>query len=525
MELTFQMTGSGGSTSITIPINELETKAYNASTTWSVDTSLYKITGAKLRFWTEGYYKIKYIYDSAGYTSGSYTGYKNQDTVEISLAAAVTEGRTGGLLTATLQRQSRYRAIYRDIYLVIEVEELTVEVESTALIGEAAVGELQSVTLINDSDTVTHTVRWQYGTADSGVKAYGAANRTVAWAVPADQVEALIRAYPDSDTIPGTVTVETLKADGTSLGSTPYNTSLRITAAQAGPAITLAETARTQDSVTAGRSDVVQGHTTLTLTPTVSLQLGATLRSIRWTTPDGGSEASTAQAVTWTPEKAGEATVRALVTDSRGMTAAANLTWTVKAYAPPVLTRVEAWRSDAGGAETDEGAWIHVEAEATVSSLTTLESIQARIKTVGGTVVVPWSALSAGAANLGSSLRGDLSYVVEIKATDALGQTGEASVAVASALYTIHRLRGGKGICFGRAASRMGVEVREDWPFYAHGEELLELTINAAHPPGSLLETIDGDFDPNTAWPWTEWGKIGTRSMGDMGTHVWVRAR
>lgn len=119
----------------------------------------------------------------------------------------------------------------------------------------------------------------------------------------------------------------------------------------------------------------------------------------------------------------------------------------------------------------------------------------------------------------------DRAYLLTVVLTDAYGRTAAASIEIPSAVYTIHRMAGGKGVAFGQTADRYGVEVTESWPFYAHGQEIMELVLDMAHPPGSILETIDGNSDPNVLWQWTEWAEADTGQAGAIITHRWIRAR
>ena len=93
------------------------------------------------------------------------------------------------------------------------------------------------------------------------------------------------------------------------------------------------------------------------------------------------------------------------------------------------------------------------------------------------------------------------------------------------AFYTVHRMAGGKGIAFGTISTTEGVTVNPDWPLYTHGQEIEHLILNAAHPIGSALETIDSGFNPSTLWPWTVWGRIATQTLDGMTVYLWVRAR
>jgi len=86
-------------------------------------------------------------------------------------------------------------------------------------------------------------------------------------------------------------------------------------------------------------------------------------------------------------------------------------------------------------------------------------------------------------------------------------------------------MAGGKGVAFGKIAEHKGVEVAETWPLYTHGEEIMELIVNAAHPVNSTLSTLDVRFDPRAEWPWTYWNLLSQVASTNPSytTYTWVR--
>ncbi|MBR6863204.1 MAG: hypothetical protein IKM73_17990, partial [Acidaminococcaceae bacterium] len=67
----------------------------------------------------------------------------------------------------------------------------------------------------------------------------------------------------------------------------------------------------------------------------------------------------------------------------------------------------------------------------------------------------------------------------------------------------------GTGIAFGKVCENDGaVEVRQDWDFYTHGQEIEHLLLDFAHPVGSVIESLSSTFNPNTLWPWTTWRQL-----------------
>ncbi len=115
--------------------------------------------------------------------------------------------------------------------------------------------------------------------------------------------------------------------------------------------------------------------------------------------------------------------------------------------------------------------------------------------------------------------------MVKFTATDKLGQTTTYTFQMSTATYTIYRMAGGNGVAFGQAATKRGVEVAPDWPFYSHGKEIQKLILDIAHPVGTVLESVSQTFDPNAAWPWSYWGVIPSANYATFATDVtvWLR--
>lgn len=549
--LTWTMRRNGtGANMIDIPAGTSETTTYPFSATWSVDTTQYRIISIAVRFTTnQAIGRIREATD--GTTIASYG----------STTRSVTSGQpfdwdmtpqfpslSSGTFTAKFSPANEFRNRYTDITLVVTVEELAEWEQSRAIIQDAIVGQPQTVTLVNDNANVYHDVTWTYGSVTSGVKHYTATQRAPSWAVPTASVEGLIRSQTASTIIAGTVTVTTYQPGGTVIGTTQWRANLIISQEQAGPDIAIDEASRTQDEHTATRTDIVQHHTAVQINPlAMPLRYGATLRNIRYLTPDGemiviptGTETGLSDyGVSYTPATAGSVTVRAVLTDSRGLTATAEIQLDVTPCAPPVFTTLDAYRSDANGAANDEGSYIRVVTQVTVSALTTLRSVQARVLTAdGSSEIVSYTALTDDGgylvATLAANLSPDDTCQVQLRAEDNLrdessqtsaGQVSHVIIGVGTSIYTIHRMAGGKGVCFGQVASRYGVEICEQWPLYTHGQEILELLMDTAHPLGSVIRTADPDWDPNTAWPWTLWGRIGTETAGGIDLTIWARGR
>ena len=107
-------------------------------------------------------------------------------------------------------------------------------------------------------------------------------------------------------------------------------------------------------------------------------------------------------------------------------------------------------------------------------------------------------------ALINKTLDAESSYTASFLAVDPLNQQTAITINVSTAIYTIYRMAGGKGVAFGKVAERMGVEVTPDWNFYVHGQEIFDMI----HPVGSYMMTSDSSYDPNLLWQWTKWTRM-----------------
>lgn len=443
-------------------------------------------------------------------------------TVTVAMDSGAWSNRTGGSLTFRFYAPAKYTISYTSIKVILTYR--AVAEPSTITVETAMAGEGQTVRITNTDPDVTHQVRWQYSNAssgwslDSGVISYGASTRAPAWAVPAADMAALWAGNTETGKITGTVTVVTCTGDGTQVGTTTADAELLLPETETTkPAITAAGMSGTPDTVAQHIAAVtgnqwVEDHTTATYSVTAAGYQGATITRIRVLTPDGSLTLSsgTGSAVVRT---AGRYAVGLEVEDSRGFIRTVTEQWVlqeVQAYHQPIITSLQAIRCDSSGQEAEDGGHVWVEASAVLADIAHTLTLRAAIREKGGSQIGTKAVMTGGTVILGGNLSEEITYVVTVEAEDEYGLTDEAEIEIGTGIITFSRLAGGKGVAFGKAAERYGVEIREEWPFFTHGQEILRLVVDMAHPPGSILETADAAFDPNTQWPWTVWGKLGS---------------
>lgn len=208
----------------------------------------------------------------------------------------------------------------------------------------------------------------------------------------------------------------------------------------------------------------------------------------------------------------GEVTVVAEVTDSRGLVGSATATVTVLPYEPPHLMPVEghtavvASRAENGVAgRKGEQLYLAVRAahapvirEGAAQNACTLEF---RISPLTGGEFSAWDTLPAdGQVGVvrGITLDPTQSYVVQLRATDTVGESAILAITIPTEQVAFHLKRGGKGAAFGKYAEQDRVlEIAPDWTLRLHGNlddtvTLVDTAANGMENAPTLRITLTG---------------------------------
>ena len=487
------------------------------------DTTNYILEQIALRF-TMGSgsgYSVKVSEQASGtWTSrlNAMDAANNGDTITLPLSAGSWENKTSGTLRALFYKRGTSQATYTNVSFVFTYRAKATA--STITVVRTMAGEPQTVQITNTDPDVYHKVTWSYGSYQthsltSGELTYGAATRSPAWAVPAADLQYLYMKTTTSAVATGSVLVKTYAADGTYIGEVSATATLDIPETDdVKPSFGTETMSVTPDAVAQliraeTNNPCVQGHTDVTLKYVGQPKYNASIASVTIITPDGIFTVANNTAKTYTLMTPGSYSVRVILTDSRGFTNEKTETlFTVQAYTAPVITSIQAVRSDDQGNEQPDGSYAWVEAVGVVTGNT--EIYKATIKPKGGSQIGSAVTLTGGTAILPSTgtLNEDTSYVITVTLEDAYGVQGTAEIELGTGTVTISRMAGGKGVAFGKPAEKYGVEVNADWPVYMHGKEVERLIIDTVYPPGTVLSNVDPDFDPNTQWTWSRWGKV-----------------
>lgn len=244
----------------------------------------------------------------------------------------------------------------------------------------------------------------------------------------------------------------------------------------------------------------VRGMSRLRYTVHAEGQEGATVENCRFT---AGSAVCQGFSGTTAPlSAAGRLTPQAVVTDSRGRTATVeSATVTVWEYRRPSVKDPMVLRCDANGVEDDAGAYLRVKAVCDGALLDGRNAVTltARYRAVGAS----WSAavtLQSGVeALLASSLDAALTYEVELRASDTLGNSAALTSASTGAAVTFHLREGGDGAAFGKRCDSAGLHCAWNAEFEKNVKVTGKLTAGNGTFSGTL--TVGGKSILNIMYP------------------------
>lgn len=167
------------------------------------------------------------------------------------------------------------------------------------------------------------------------------------------------------------------------------------------------------------------------------------------------------------------------VYDTRGRLAELVIPITVEAYAMPTLSDISVYRSDSAGTEDDEGVYISVLAKANISSIAGLNTVllQARYGLTAESMGDYTTLASQVRQQIGGgTVLNTLTYLMELRLTDGLGNTAVYTQIIPTADVMFHARDGGRGAAFGK---------------YSEADDLLEVAWNLKTKKNM---TVEGDI-------------------------------
>lgn len=315
-----------------------------------------------------------------------------------------------------------------------------------------AAGSTAKLNIAAYNTAYKHKVTWKFGSY-SNTQTVAAGTTSASYAIPLTWLNAI----PSATSGAATVTLETLNASGTSLGTATYSFTITAPASVAPTISGVTATPVNTNSVIDEWELYVYGKTKATLTiDGAAGAYGSTIKSYSISTSPAIGNSTQSSFTTGLIYQSGTITVTAKVTDSRGRTATKTTTFYVYPYAKPTFSSTTVYRCLSSGTQDDiNGTYGYVEVSYACSVLAGGNAVtgKAVLTQVGGSFSTSAALTSGTAVILGNgALVSDSSYSVTITLTDTVGSTSTYTATINSAAYCIHVKKGGKAIGFGMAA-------------------------------------------------------------------------
>lgn len=172
------------------------------------------------------------------------------------------------------------------------------------------------------------------------------------------------------------------------------------------------------------------------------------------------------------------------VTDSRGFSATVDHTITLLDYAPPTITAMDVFRSDSQKAKDDDGNYLCAKCTAGCTSLNGKNSVTltGSYKQNGASSYGTETAMESGVYTLVNSteVSNAVSYIVRLKATDALGNVTVYEQLVSTKAVAFHLKSGGQGAAFGKLSEADNeLELAPGWSLKIGNTVLSEAQLQA----------------------------------------------
>ena len=328
--------------------------------------------------------------------------------------------------------------------------------------SSVAAGSAAKLNITAYNSAYSHRVTWKFGTY-SNVQTIAAGGTSASYTIPLNWLKAI----PNAASGTASATLETLDTSGNVLGTSSYNFTVTAPASVTPNLESVTVAPVNSNSVLSGWNVYAYGKSQAKITINgAGGAYGSTIKSYSITTDPSVGSANASSLTTGTLYKTGKVNVTAKVTDSRGRTATRSTTFSISAYAAPVISGVTLYRCKSDGTRDDAaGTCAYVKANFSCSAIGSNKvSVQAVLSQIGGSYTTSTILTSGSGVILGGGkLAVDATYSVTITAADTVGSVSTYSGEVSSAAYIMHVKKGGRALGFGMAAGADGT-ASFGWP-------------------------------------------------------------
>lgn len=355
--------------------------------------------------------------------------------------------------------------------------------------ASVAYGSPVTIALSRAVSSFTHTLQIYYGDAWHDI-ATGVGD-SYEW-TPA---KALASSFPTS---PATVDLRVITFNGsTNLGSNDYKSAITLTATSDMTPKVSATVADTEGYL-AKYGGLVQNKSRVKVTLAETLSYGSPIKSR--TIQIGSEYFSESPATASGPVSETSLTVKASVTDGRGMSGSVTVTPTVYPYADPKVGSISAVRCNSAGTPADSGTYAKLTYSIEMASLNGKNSHKATIMWKASSATT-WNSVAlsmAGATLSGSTVIGGgtlatgTTYDVKIVTTDDFKAVDSAVITVPTS-FAIWDMKN-EGFAFGKMAEKnRTLEVADGFPLYT-GSTRLSITASELAALKSALGVSDASL-------------------------------
>ncbi len=272
---------------------------------------------------------------------------------------------------------------------------------------------------------------------------------------------ALAKGMTSSNMLAGSVTLHTYNSEGTWIGGKTLEVTYMVPeTAEFMPELTMAVVPVSKYSLIDKSGLYASGISKAKVTVTgVSAKFGASVSSSEISV---GASKSSGYSFTSGVLSAGNLTVSAKVTDSRGISVTKTVTVNVKPYCLPYSARVSVYRCDENGTADDSGSHIYVYASGKCAQLdgSNTCSLQLSYKAHSSeSYTDKINLLSDNAIIIPAGLTAENSYDVKITCTDTVGGSTDHIVVIPTARADLHIKNG--SVRFGGFCEKQGFDC--DW--------------------------------------------------------------
>lgn len=278
-------------------------------------------------------------------------------------------------------------------------------------------------------------------------------------------------------TSPATVDLRIITYNGsTQLGYNDYSKALTLNAtSDMVPTVTV--TVVDTEGYLAKYGGLVQNKSKVKVTLTETLSYGSPIKAR--TVQIDNEYFSESPAAASGPVSGTSLTVKASVTDNRGMTGSASVKPTVLAYADPNVNSISVARCNSAGTANDSGTYAKVTYNISVASLNSKNAKSAKIMWKAITATT-WNSVAlsmAGATLSGSTVIGGgtlatgTTYEVKVVVADSF-TTKESAVMTVPTSFAIMNFKA-QGVAFGKLSEKdKAMEIAEGFPLWTGGTRL-----------------------------------------------------